>query len=108
MSERSEPELAMCWYDESQWKILKDVTPETLDADYATWRQNASRALEQMTAAGHRVRKVAIKADALLRWCEARGVDPDADSRSAYAAWVLQRRHKGRAHPPSRPGGDSS
>jgi hypothetical protein len=92
MSDEPRSALAMCWYVESQWKILKELAPDTLDADYETWRKNASRVLQQMTAVDHKVQKVAIKIDAFLRWCDERGVDPNTDLRSAYAVWVLQRR----------------
>jgi hypothetical protein len=87
-----EPALAMCWYDEEQWNILKKLQPDALDDSYATWRRNANRALQQMTQAGHNIKKVAVKIDAFLHWCEERGVEPNGESRSAYAAWKLRRR----------------
>jgi hypothetical protein len=92
MSDEANPVLAMCWYDETQWNILKQREPNALDATYETWRKNATRALQEMAAAGHKIQKVAIKIDAFLRWCDEHGVDPNAESRSAYAAWKLQHR----------------
>jgi len=93
MSDETPPALAMCWYDETQWNILKQREPDALDATYEAWRKNATRALQEMAGAGHKIQKVAIKIDAFLRWCDERGVEPNAESRSAYAAWKL--RHRG-------------
>jgi len=45
-----------------------------------------------MTVAGHNIKKVSVKIDVFLRWCEECGVEPNAESRSAYAAWKLQQR----------------
>ncbi len=95
MSKRSkskEAALAMCWYDEAQWNILKELIPDALDDSYETWRKTADRALQEMTQAGHNIKKVSVKIDVFLRWCEQRGVEPNGESRSAYAAWKLQRR----------------
>jgi hypothetical protein len=90
--ESKELALAMCWYDESQWNILKELDPDTLDDSYDTWRANATRAMHELTQAGHNIKKVAIKIDAFLQWCDERGMDPNADSRTAYAIWKLKHR----------------
>jgi hypothetical protein len=86
--------FAFCWYDEAQWLRLKALYPDTLDDSYATWHRNAGRAMHELSLAGHRIKKVAFKLDEWLRWCAEQGIDPDAKSRSAYAAWKLQRRSK--------------
>lgn len=88
----NEPALAMCWYNEEQWNILKQLEPDALDDSFETWRKNANRALQEMTQAGHNIKKVSVKIDVFLRWCEERGVESNAESRSAYAAWKLQNR----------------
>ena len=31
MSDETKPALAMCWYEESQWNILKALDPDALD-----------------------------------------------------------------------------
>jgi hypothetical protein len=84
--------LAMCWYDEAQWKILKELDPDSIDESYEVWRKNATRALQELTATGHRINKVGVRIDGLLDWCDERGLEPNAESRSAYATWILQRR----------------
>ncbi len=88
-----EPALAMCWYDEEQWNILKKLQPDTLDDSFETWRRNANRALQEMIQAGHNIKKVSVKIDVFLRWCQERGVEPNGESRSAYAAWKIQHRN---------------
>lgn len=82
----SDDTLAMCWYDQTQWNILKELAPDALDASYAVWRQNATRALQEMIQAGHKIQKIAIKIDAFLQWSESQDIKPNAEARSAYAA----------------------
>jgi hypothetical protein len=84
--------LAMCWYDEKQWDRLKEMEPEALDDTYETWRKNATRALHELRQAGHNIQKVSIKIDDFLGWCEDNGVESNAESRSAYAAWKLKQK----------------
>jgi hypothetical protein len=84
--------LAMCWYDATEWQRLKALDPASLDDSYETWHRNATRAVHELALAGHTIRKVAIKVDALLRWCAEHGVENNAESRAAYAAWKLQQR----------------
>ena len=98
MNDDDQPSLAMCWYDETQWTLLKQLDPDALDDSYETWRMNAARAYQELTTAGHKIQKVAIEIDAFLRWCDTTGVAPDAESRSAYAAWLLRHRGDGKAH----------
>ncbi len=57
----------MCWYGESQWKILKELDPEALDDSYETWRKNATRALHEMSQGDHNIKKVSIKIEAFLK-----------------------------------------
>ena len=88
----NEPALAMCWYDEAQWHILKALDPDALDDSYEAWRKNATRALHEMSQTDHKIGKVSIKIDAFLKWCEDCGVEPNAQSRSTYAAWKFLHR----------------
>lgn len=60
--------LAMCWYEEAQWNLLEELDPDALDDSYETWRTNATRALHEMSQAGHNIKKVSIKIDAFLQW----------------------------------------
>jgi hypothetical protein len=83
---------AMCWYDEAQWSILKELDPDSIDESYESWRRNATRALYELAANGYNINKVGVKIDYLLDWCEERGLEPNAESRAAYAAWILQHR----------------
>ncbi len=90
----SKSALAMCWYDEAQWNLLKELDPLALDDTYEIWRTNATRALHEMSQAGHNIKKVSVKIEAFLQWCDQKGVEPNAESRSAYAVWKLQHRDR--------------
>jgi len=89
---KDQPALAMCWYDEDQWKILKVREPDALDDSYETWKGNATRALHELRQAGHNIQKVSVKIGPFLRWCEENGVESNGEARSAYAAWKLRQR----------------
>ena len=87
-----EVEFAFCWYDKTQWSLLKELEPETLDDSYEDWRRNANKAFQELTAAGHRLKKVALNADDYLRWCKENDTEISGESRSAYAVWLLKQR----------------
>lgn len=89
---KDQPAMAMCWYDEEQWGILKAREPEVLDDTYEEWRRNATSALHELRQAGHNIRKITIKIDQFDRWCAENSVRPDAEARAAYVTWKLSQR----------------
>ena len=96
MAEDEKLALGFCWYDKTQWEQLKALDNSEMDETYEEWRKNAAKAFGDLVAEGHEIRKVNIKVRAFLDWCRARGLQPDTEARTQYAAWVLKERDKAR------------
>lgn len=86
--------LGMCWFDEEQWNLLKDLDPDGTDDTYSDWRKRANEAFSELRASGQDIVKVSIKIEELLAWCEERGCEPVSSSRSEYAGFRLQQKVK--------------
>ncbi|WP_260295397.1 hypothetical protein [Sedimenticola hydrogenitrophicus] len=94
MEQNDQMRLAMCWYDEAQWKLLKELDPDGTDDTYEVWRKSASEAFSELRASGQDIVKISIRIDELLAWCEENGYEPVSSSRSAYAAFKLQQNNE--------------
>lgn len=81
--------LGVCWFDEEQWLLLKELDPEGTDNSYEEWRKQANSALAELRAAGHNIVKVSVRINELMAWCKEHGRDPDSSSRSEFAAFKL-------------------
>ena len=88
----SDIEIAMCWFDEDQWKLLAELDPDGTDGSYEEWRREATRAFDTIRSQGHKVRRVSIRISELSVWCKEKGVEPNSSSRAEYAAFLLQSR----------------
>jgi hypothetical protein len=94
MEQNDQIPLAMCWYDEVQWKLLKELDPDGTDDTYEEWRRNASEAFAELRATGQDIIKISIRMDEFLAWCEENNREPVSSSRSAYAAFKLQQKNQ--------------
>lgn len=93
----NEPQIiySFAWFQPKEWQCLKETVedPSTLDDTYEEWRKNADKVIGEFRANGQQVRKISIKIDELLAWCEANGMKPESKARSEYAAFVSQQRN---------------
>lgn len=87
-------EIGICWFDEEQWSLLKELDPDDMDDTYEDWRKSANEAFSEIRASGQKIVKVAIKINELLAWCEENNCKPVSSSRSEYAAFKLQQVHE--------------
>ena len=90
MSNKEDFEIAFCWFDEEQWKLLAEIDPNGVDDSYEEWRKIASSAFSEIQASGKNVRKVSIKISKLKEWCNKKGIEPNSHARAEYAS-VLAR-----------------
>jgi len=84
----------LCWFDEEQWKLLSKIDPTGVDASYFVWKKNANNAYSKLIENGLKAQKISIKISKLQEWCQEREVEPNSKSRSEYAAFLAQKRHK--------------
>ena len=63
MSSDKDIEIAFCWYEASEWEILKRTAAdsETLDDSYVEWKSYAIRVISLFIAQGLKIKKISIK-----------------------------------------------
>lgn len=88
----------MTWFQPDEWLKLKEVVddPSSLDDSYLDWKVNVEVAIREIRESGQQVRKISIKVNKLLDWCQENGVRPDGKARSEYAAFLAQERDRGK------------
>ena len=88
--------IAFCWYEADEWEKLKRtaVDSDTLDDSYEEWKSNANTAINELTAQGLQINKIAMKMDEFKAWCERNNSENNSDARSNYAANKLQQRRR--------------
>jgi hypothetical protein len=86
---------AMAWFQPEEWQYLKETIdePETLDDTYQEWRHNAESKVVELRSNGEKVKKISIKINKLLSWCELKGIKPDGKARSEYVAYLSEQRN---------------
>ena len=94
MDKNNDIQLALCWFDKVQWKLLAEIDPDGVDDSYEEWRKNANKAITNFAANGKKLVKVSIKVAELQEWCKNNGVEPNSSSRSEFAAMLAQQRHE--------------
>ena len=84
----------MTWFQPEEWQKLKDAVddPTTLDDSYEYWKKGAEQAISDFRENGQIVKKVSVKIDKLLTWCNIQGLKPDGKARSQYAAYLVQQK----------------
>lgn len=86
--------VGLAWWQADQWTRLKEISEDrdNLEDTYEEWRKNAAKAFQEFEASGQSVSKVSINLEALLAWCNEKGVPVNAKYRAEYTAHVLQQR----------------
>jgi len=86
--------IAFCWYEPSEWEILKRTATDadTLDDTYKEWKSNANRAISEFKTRGMRINKISMKMREFKSWCEENNCVNNSEARSQYAVGKLQNR----------------
>ena len=85
---------AVAWWRPEQWARLREVSVDRaeLEETYAEWVAGANDAIRELEAAGVNIERAEVDVEELLAWCNEKGLPVDGDSRSRYAAHLLQTR----------------
>jgi hypothetical protein len=78
--------VALAWYRPEEWKKLRAVAVDGLEATYEEWVAHAEMALREAVAAGLDVVKVPVAVGDLVAWCAAEGLAVDGQARARFAA----------------------
>jgi hypothetical protein len=95
--EESPGPIGIAWYRADQWKRLREVSsdPERLEKTWYEWYQVAEQNLQELTASGLALERVAVDVEDLARWCKAQGIVVDGHARAQYVAELLRLRDQG-------------
>lgn len=84
--------VGVAWYDAGQWERLKQISSDgaLLEETWLEWSANAEASVREMEAAGLIVNKVRVDVNALIDWCNQRGVSINGRTRAEYVSHRLQ------------------
>jgi hypothetical protein len=87
--------LGVAWFDRALWQRLTEVAIDRseLDDTFEQWEITALDAVRTIEREGQRVEKVYVDVDALVSWCNTKGLPVNGSSRAQYVSTVLQQRN---------------
>jgi hypothetical protein len=76
------------WYRPDQWQRVREISADgdDLHDNYLEWLQSAEERLEELRSSGFQVEKVDVHSEALILWCNERGLEINGEARSRYVA----------------------
>ena len=85
--------VGFAWYRPDQWQRIRDISADKDDLhdSYLEWFQSAEARLQELRASGLRVERVDVQSEALILWCNERGLEINGESRSRYVAERLSK-----------------
>ena len=86
----------VAWYRPEQWQRFREVAEdvENLEESYEAWLQTAERLIREGIPSNLSVEKVDVDVEALLAWCNARGLAVNALTRSRYVSETLREKYE--------------
>lgn len=85
--------VGVAWYRPEQWEILRNasVDRDKLEDTHEEWLEEAERVVKQLRQQGFHIAKVDIEITDLLLWCESQNIPLNAEARSKYTLFKVQR-----------------
>jgi len=95
----ADTDVGVAWYRRSQWERLRSLASDVdkIASTYDEWLAKAEASFRDITALGHRVRRVDVDVEMLWAWCCANGRKLDGPARAEYVAGRTQQLDAGRA-----------
>ena len=80
--------VGFAWYRPEQWQRVREISADANDLhdSYLEWLQSAEERFQELRSSGLRVEKVDVHSEALLLWCNERGLEINGEARSQYVA----------------------
>lgn len=94
--EESRIVTGVAWYRPEQWQRFREVAEdvENLEESYEAWLQTAERMIRDGIPADVSVEKVGVDIEALMAWCNARGLTVNAKARTQYVSEKLREKYE--------------
>ena len=91
--------LGFAWYRPDQWRRVREISADEDDLhdSYLEWLQSAEERLQELRSSGLRVEKVDVHSEALILWCNERGLENNGAARSRYVAERLSQLERGQS-----------
>ena len=83
----NKPTIAVFFVSESEYPKLQRLFPDEYTLSYAEFSQFTNNKIRENAAHATFV-KTNVDVDQFLAWCSASKINPDADARPAYAAFL--------------------
>lgn len=86
----------MVWYLPEDFEQIKALMTDghVLHRTHAEWQRAAEQGEQRMRASGVRVYRAILRPAAFKAWCDARGLNVDADGRQAFASWFAANEYR--------------
>jgi hypothetical protein len=80
--------VGFAWYRPDQWQRVREISADVDDLhdSYIDWLLSAEERLQELRSSGLRVEKVDVHSEALILWCNERGLEINGEARSRYVA----------------------
>jgi len=94
MKKRKDIRIGIAWYREDQWQLLRSTASdsESIEDTYQEWMQIAGESIEKLKKHGLDPVKVDFDVHEFNGWCNTHKRNPNAESRSEYAAELLRKK----------------
>ena len=71
---------------------MREVSEDRDDIEetFVEWQVNAEKGIRLMQSQGIIPEKVLVDVEEFLAWCSGKGLPPNGESRSEYAAWLIK------------------
>lgn len=91
--------VGFAWYRPDQWQRVREISADEDDLhdSYIEWLQSAEERLQELRSSGFRVEKVDVHSEALILWCNERGLEINGKARSRYVAERLSQLERGQS-----------
>jgi hypothetical protein len=80
--------VGFAWYRPDQWQRIREISADAADLHDSCieWLLSAEERFQELRSSGLRVEKVDVRSEALIRWCDERGLEINGEARSRYVA----------------------
>lgn len=91
--------FGFAWYRPDQWQRVREISADEDDLhdSYIEWLQSAEERLQEIRSSGLRVEKVDVHSEALILWCNERGLEINGEARARYVAERLSQLERGQS-----------
>jgi hypothetical protein len=95
----ADTQVGVAWYRKDQWDRLRSLASDSdkLASTYEQWLATAETRFRDLTALGHRPRRIDVDVEVLWAWCCANGRKLDGPARAEYVAGRTQQLAAGSA-----------